>query len=155
MTRASEIAGEMKDALSLAKVYHNMAKMYMETNNFEKAEESIEKSIEIKKKIGDSSGLAASYIIDAQLNKANARYDLAVELLLKAAEIQHYVGDKRSLVQTYQQLAHLLNEIGEHERASEFEEAAKSISDHLNTPEQDKIRQFADVLEEPSAREEV
>lgn len=102
---AAEIYERFFDLANMASVYCNIGTCYMHTKDYTRAEQFLQKSVELRTKFGSPDHLAISYFNLAVVYKETERYQQAFEFLTQSKEIltrtgnQHYLEGAEALLE--------------------------------------------------------
>ena len=95
------------DLANMGNVYCNIGTCYLKMEDFPQAERYLEKSLELRIKVGSPEHLSISYYNLALVYKAQNNLDRAEELLLKCKDILVRTDSKPFIKDTEQQLAEI------------------------------------------------
>lgn len=102
--QAAEIYEGVFDLVNMAAVYSNIGTCYIQRHQFDKAEEYLTKSLDLRVKLGAPDETSISYYNLAVVYKETNRLADARDLLLKSKEILLKTGNKPHLKKTNAQL---------------------------------------------------
>ena len=136
------VLSEMDDLDSYGAILGNLSTIYREMNNFDKALQSCEMSIEIQKHVDgeDNVDLASAYIIRASLYVDQKDYKDALAICEKAIEIMEKKIESHHLfvANAYTVKAIILRELNNDNEAMKCCDLALSIYSHINHAEEAK-----------------
>ena len=101
------------DLQNMASAYSKIGTAYIKLKNYEKAEDFLEKSLELRIKAGSPDDLSISYYNLAIVYRDTKKFDRAEELLHKSREILTRTGSKPFFMQTEEMLKEVALERGE------------------------------------------
>jgi tetratricopeptide (TPR) repeat protein len=133
--------------MQCAQVYNNLGMVYAEQRDWTKAEESYEKSLEIKRQVGDSLGQARTLVNLVQVYRGRTQLGAAIEASTRAiqlfAAVRHTIGlarAKRTLGRLYVEHGAPLEARGALQEATELFARAGAESEARETQ-----REFASI----------
>ena len=109
----------------------NSSEALIRLNELEKAEENLDQSHDILKKIGDKAGIAAIHQNYGRLYKVREKFDLGVMHLEKAVEIFTEINTPMSLAECRVELAETYKSMGELKQAKDEYRRAANLFHHL------------------------
>ncbi|MEO1052171.1 MAG: tetratricopeptide repeat protein [Bacteroidota bacterium] len=90
-----------------ARVYNNIANLYIDLQRYDEALDYLERSLEVKRKLGDERGIAIIYHNQGVVHKETGKLRLARQLLNKSLAIKRTLEDKKGIAQTLYVIAEL------------------------------------------------
>ncbi|MFO7990992.1 MAG: tetratricopeptide repeat protein [Thermoplasmata archaeon] len=98
---------------------------------WDEAEKSYKKALEIAEKINDKDKIAKCTILIGDINKLEAKYREALDLYLQASQIYKDIGDKWGYCESLGKIGSVYNNMTEYDRAMRYLEEMQKIAEEL------------------------
>lgn len=132
--KAEKLALAGKNRRSLSIIYNNLGSAYLETNK-QKAQEYLEKTIEIKKELGLKNGIEVAQGNLGYLHLKSGDYQTALGYYLL---VEKQVAGKQ-LVFAYDQIQKCYKGLNQHSKALQYAEISRSLNDSILSVENRKV----------------
>ncbi|MCD6531502.1 tetratricopeptide repeat protein, partial [bacterium] len=129
--------------LQLATDYNNIALMYENLNDYDRAIENLNRALEIYSEFGDIKSLAAIYINLGSVRSKMGQYSRAVEMVQKGLEIARENGFKYILLNAHHLLYEISEQTGDIPSAFAHYKKYVALNEEISGP--DKVRQIAEI----------
>ncbi|HDP98672.1 MAG TPA: tetratricopeptide repeat protein [bacterium] len=136
---SNKITGQIEDIRGIAHTYNNLALIYQEMEETEKAIEHYLKSIVELTKIGDSRSLAQAHNNLALIYQQNENWEDAYTYHQHSLNEKEKNDDQKGLAQTYKNLGMVCQAKREWGATIEYYQKALQLRDHLSTSDVQKI----------------
>lgn len=129
--QALQIHQELGYKTDMVLVLSNMAGIYEELKEYQKAGVTYEKSLSLAKDLGEKSYEAHVLINISIMYSKSGRYEKALELSSRALEIAEKLPSKPLIKRVYETLSNIYANRGEYKNAYEYHREFKTLSDEI------------------------
>lgn len=133
---AVKISKELKNDSLLAQSFNDLGTLYLRIGNYDEALNHYGEAVNIRTLLKDTMGTAAVFSKMAVIEEIRANYSKALEINLKVLKLHEGVGtDKLAIATVTGNIAVILGNMSQVDKALKFNDRALEISKELNNPQ--------------------
>ncbi|MGZ6349176.1 MAG: tetratricopeptide repeat protein [Ktedonobacterales bacterium] len=127
---ASQLQKNRYEAYALTSI----GNLFVQQQDYDKGREYLERSLELKRRIGNKYSIAISLSSLADLEQRQDHYERALDLQINALELYREIGATRAVLDTLCDIGTMYHSLGDMDRAQTYYKAAKAVGDQIEAP---------------------